>query len=559
MDAALRKHCQARKATMIQIRQPFEADWRQVGEYVDPWAAKYLYKVDAQNRLPSRAKVINNKATGALKTMDAGFMGGHTSKSRPWFRTALADAMLMQHPDVKAWLDDVSQIIRDTLATSNFYTELPRFYHQRHLFGVASLACDEDVLTTVRFYTRMIGTYAINIDHRGKVDSFWYTYQSSARNIVAKYEGSKGIPDKVLQAVKDDKGDQMFTVESLIEPNPDKRPGMQGKMYRPFRQVYWISGSESDAYGCLDMGGHYENPICSSRWDADADSVYSTSPALDSLGDIKQLQYVESEKLRIIDQMSKPTLALPSYLRGQGVGLNPGERIYITPSQTQQEVKPVYTPDARGLAEVKGEIREVEGRVERAFYADLFRMLDFLDDRERTAYEISERKEEKVAMLGPALESLTDEVLDPVIVRVYSILERNGQIPPPPEIMDGKPVTIEYTSILAQAQKAAGLGTIERTVAFVATLKQIYPEDPSVGDKLDTDQIIDEFHERNGGPARIVRGDEAVEKIRAGRAEQQKMQQMAEMAGPLKDGAMALKTLKDSMPQGETLAQGMGM
>jgi hypothetical protein len=559
MDAALRKHCQTRKGMMLELRQPFEADWRQVAEYVDPWAGKFLMKQD-KGRLPSRAKVINNKATNSLKTMNAGFMGGHTSKTRPWFKNAVANAAMLELPEVRAWLDDVAQRIRDVLATSNFYTELPRFYNQRHLFGVGSIACDEDKLTTVRFYTRMIGTYAIAVDHRGRVDSFWYCYDSTASQLKAKH-GEQGLPQKVLSALAGGKGDQIFQVESLIEPNPDAKPGMQPVMHRPFRQVYWIDGGDStnDRHGCLDIGGHYDFPIPVSRWDADSDSVYSSSPALDSLGDIKQLQYLESEKLRIIDQMSKPTLALPSYLRGQGVGLNAGERIYITPSQTQQEVKPVYTPDARGLMAIQEEIRQVEGRVERAFFADLFRMLDFLDDKQRTAYEISERKEEKVAMLGPALESLTDEVLDPVIIRVYGIMERNGMIPPPPEVMRDSPVSIEYTSILAQAQKAAGLGTIERTVQFIGALLAMNPQDPSPLDKLDIDQTIDEFHDRNGGPARMVRGDEQVQEIRDGRQKQQQMAQMAQMAKPLADGAQALKTLKEAMPEGQTLADGMGM
>lgn len=556
MDANLRKHCQARKGAMLETRQPFESDWRQVAEYIDPWSGQFLSR--DQKKLPSRAKVINNKGTSSIKTMDSGFMSGHTSKSRPWFILSIQNPGLKEYPEVKAWLDDVTQRMRDVLANSNFYTELPRFYHQRHLFGVAALASDEDPKSVVRYYSRMIGTYAIALDDRGLVDSFWYSFKMSARNIVARYP-AEGIPRKVSDAMKNNQSDAMFVVESLIEPNPDKAPGMQGKFRRPYRQVYWIEGDSNDGHGCLEIGGHYELPVHGSRWDASGSLVYSSSPALDSLGDIKQLQYLESEKLRIIDQMSKPTLAVPSYLRGQGVGLNPGERIYISPMQTQQKVEPVYTPDARGLAEIKGEIREVEQRVERAFYADLFRMLDFLDDRQRTAYEISERKEEKVSMLGPALESLTDEVLDPEINRLYNIMDRGGLIPPLPEVLRGVPINIEYTSVLAQAQKATGLGTIERSVAFVGSLLAINPTDTSVLDKLDMDQTIDEFHDRNGGPARMIRGDEEVQKIRDGRAKQQQMQQMAEMAGPMKDGAMALKTLKEAMPEGTAMPNFAGL
>lgn len=560
MDAALRKHCQARKTAMMAVRDMYVPDWKQVADYIDPWAGQYLYNLtQGPKKLPSRSKVINNKATHSLKTMDAGFMSGHTSKSRPWFILSIQDPQLKELPEVKAWLDDVSQRMRDVLANSNFYTELPRFYHQRHMFGVALLASDEDKESVVRYYSRMIGTYAIALDDRGLVDSFWYSFQMSARNIVAKYPAD-GIPTRVTEAMNSNRQDEIFTVESLVEPNPDKLEGMQGAARRPFRQIYWIQGNEAaDKHGCLEVGGHYELPAHGSRWDAASGVVYSTSPALDSIGDIKQLQYLESEKLRIIDQMSKPTLSVPSSMRGQGVGLNPGERIYMTPSQTQQEVKPVYTPDSRGLAEVKGEIREIEKRVEQAFYADLFRMLDFLDDRQRTAYEISERKEEKISQLGPALESLTDEVLDPEITRLFSIMERRGLIPQLPQSLEGTEIRIEYTSVLAMAQKATGLGTIERTVQFVASLLQINPADTSILDKLDMDQAVDEFHDRNGGPARMIRGDDEVAKLREASAKQQQMQQMAQMAGPMKDGAQALKTLKEAMPEGAAMPDVAGM
>ena len=60
-------------------------------------------------------------------------------------------------------------------------------------------------------------------------------------------------------------------------------------------------------------------------------------------------------------------------------------------------------------------IRDKENRIQRAFYEDLFLMLANSDRRQITAREIAERHEEKLLMLGPVLERIHGELLDPLI------------------------------------------------------------------------------------------------------------------------------------------------
>lgn len=555
MDSKLRQHCQRRKAALIAEREPYMADWRQVSQYLDPTRGRFDEGDDRRKAAKrSRAKIINMRATRALRIMTAGFMGGHTSKARPWFRITVPDPAMAEQPQVKQWCDDVAQRIRDVLARSNFYTALPNFYTERHAFGVAAMACLEDDEEVVRFYPFTVGTYAIGLNHRNRVDTFWRSYTLTAKQIKERFPQAE-LPVKVAEALRDNKGDTPFTIESLVEPNPDGKDGMRGPMARPWRQVDYIPGGDHEAHGYLFYGGHYENPILATRWGAVGDEVYSTSPAIDALGDIKQLQYAEGQKLKLQDKIADPALTAPDFLRGRRVSTNPGEIVYVTPLQTAK-VEPLYAPNHGALQQVREEIAAISERIDQAFMVDLFRMLDFLDERQRTAYEISERKEEKIAMLGPALESLTDEVLDPVIVRVYSIMERKGLIPMPPDALDRVPLRIEYTSVMAQAQKAAGTGTIERVLGFAANIfAATGGQRMDVWDKLDLDQIMDEVHDQQGAPAGIIRSDDDVAQIRAAREQQMQMQQMAAMAPAMKQGADALATLgKAKAEEGSALA-----
>ena len=89
---------------------------------------------------------------------------------------------------------------------------------------------------------------------------------------------------------------------------------------------------------------------------------------------------------------------------------------------------------------------------------------------------------------------------------------------------------MEYISILAQAQKAAGLGQLESFMDFVARAAQVKEE---ALDKIDIDHTIDDYAEMIGTSVDNVVPEDKVVEIRQLRAEQrqaeaQKQQQMQE-------------------------------
>jgi len=451
-------------------------------------------------------------------------------------------------------------LIRDILARSNFYTALPGFYHDRHIFGVCGMLGEEDDETIVRFYNRAIGTYAIAVDARGRCNTMWYGFEFTAAQIEEHFGplvGEKQLPQSVISALSQNRKGEKFWIDSLIEPNPGFVKGSDVESERAFRQIYWIEGAPESNHGCLLVQGRHKAPMLASRWATNGFDTYGPGPAHESLGDIKQLQYLEGKKLKLIDLNVDPPIGVPEHMRNKGAALRPGERIYVTPQQNGQKVEPIYVPLPNSILQVREEIKEVMDRVGEAFYASLFRMLDFLDDRQRTAYEISERKEEKVAMLGPALETLSDEVLDPVIELVYFYADRRGLIPDPPPALKNVQIKVEYTSMLAQAAKAAGTGTIERVLGIVTTIAQ-GKQDPTVWDKIDVDYTIEAVNDQQGGPARMVRNENDVNDIREGRAQAQQMQQAAQMAPAMKQGADALKTLGEAKSNDGSMLQALG-
>jgi len=106
-------------------------------------------------------------------------------------------------------------------------------------------------------------------------------------------------------------------------------------------------------------------------------------------------------------------------------------------------------------------------------------------------------------MLGPVLERLHDELLDPLVSRVFNIMSRNGMfadIPVPP-VLRATPLQVEFISMLAQAQKAVATGAIERFWQFGGQIAALKPE---AADRLDLDGTMEAYARYFSGRAAFM-------------------------------------------------------
>ena len=155
-------------------------------------------------------------------------------------------------------------------------------------------------------------------------------------------------------------------------------------------------------------------------------------------------------------------------------------------------------------------------------------------------------------MLGPVLERIDNEGLKPIIERVFAVMARANILPPAPPELAGKELTIEFVSMLAQAQSAAEGAGIERLFQVAGGLVGV---DPSVMDNIDIDFALDKYSSLLNNDPRIIRSPEQLQQIRQMRQQQQQQQQQAEMAEKLAAGA---KTLSETQVGGGVNAlQGM--
>ena len=119
-----------------------------------------------------------------------------------------------------------------------------------------------------------------------------------------------------------------------------------------------------------------------------------------------------------------------------------------------------------------------------------------------TAAEVAERHQEKMLVLGPVLERLKNELLDPLVERSYAILTRRGVLPPAPQALQGLSVGVSYISLIAQAQKATGLAALTQGIDFASRLAAVRPD---VLNRVDFENALEQGLTMLGVPPGVLK------------------------------------------------------
>ena len=524
-------------------RSTYFGHWEELSEFIMPRRGRFLTS-KSNDGSKKNGKIIDSTGSMAVRTLSAGMMSGITSPARPWFRLATPQAALMEQSDVKQWLFAVEKTMRDIFSRSNLYNSLQTVYEELAVFGTGALLISEDFDDVIRCYPFTVGEYGLAQSHRLQVDTFYREFNMTVAQVVEQF-GLDNCSDAVRTMFKSGQLDKWVEVLHVIEPNSVREYNKKDNLNMPYHSCYVEKASKNERK--LLESGYEEFPILAPRWHVTGVDIYGRSPGMDVLGDVKALQIEQKRKAQGIDKMVNPPLQAPSSLRGQSASVLPGGVTYVDTMQGNQGgFRPTYEVNPR-LGELQQDIQETQYRIQQGFYSDLFQMMMNSDRRQITAREIDERHEEKLLMLGPVLERLHTELLNPLIDRTFNIMARNELLPPAPEELAGVTLKVEYISVMAQAQKAIGTGAIERLAGFIGNMAAVKPE---VLDKFDADQSVDEYAEMLGVPPKIVVPDDMVQQMREERAAQMEQQMQMEQVN---QGAQAAKVMSDADTGGQNI------
>ncbi len=511
-------------------RSSFEDIWRDLSEYIIGYRGRFQTS-NRNEGYHRNQRVINNTPFDAQRVLAAGMMSGITSPARPWFRLASSDPEINDSTAVKTWLHDVELIMYRIFSQSNTYQSLNQLYTELSVFGTGAMGVYQDFDNVIRCNTYTAGSYYLAKNGLNEIDSFYRKYERPVSAVVKEF-GLDKMPEWIQQAWNSGNTETWVRLVHVVEPNDNR--DMQSPLANnmPYRSVYYDYGGQSYQGGenvdkdFLRVSGFNDMPILTPRWDLTTEDIYGVScPGMVALNDCKTLQLGERRAYQALDKVANPPLQAPATLRNKlsGNTLNSNELLWV--NNTNEEVRSIYgswRPDLNAMSAYND---KAEARIKRAMYYDLF--LSLLGDqrnRQVTAREVAERHEEKLLMLGPVLERLHKELLDPLIDRTFNIAQEAGIFPPPPPELADTELSVQYVSVLAQAQQMVNTNGIDALAAFTGNISGVWSE---ARHKVNAMQLVDDYAEAVGVNPRSVVSD--ADAIAAADAEAQAAQQQAAM------------------------------
>lgn len=549
-----KKELSARFTTLKAERSSWLSIWREIAEHMRPRGFREQ-RSDANKGDKKHGKIINFTPLKASRTLASGMMAGISSPSRPWFRLTVAgEPSLNEAPAVKNWLSKSESVLREDIAKSNINKCLQSAYADLGPFGTAPMVVDEDEKDGARGYVVPCGSYVLAVGPRGDVDTLFREVSLTVRQVVTMF-GEDKLSESTRKLYADKSFDTRIDIVHAILPNESYVEGALGAPGKAWRSCWWEANGGSTV-GYLREAGYEERPFMCPRWEVTGEDTYGHGPGFAALGDCKALQLLEKRSAQATDKIVSPPMSAPTAAGTALIDLVPGKTSFVDGLGAGQALRPAFVvpPESINIFEMK--IQRHELRVREAYFADLWLMLSESTGT-MTAREVQERREEKLLQLGTVLETLQDDLFDPLIDRLFAIALRRGRIPPPPEELQGLELKVEYISMMAQAQKLLSVTGIERIATFVANLAAIAPD---MLDKLDLDQLVDELADSLGVPSAIIRTDEAVAALRQAR---ENAKQQAAQAEQVTQAATAAKTLSETDTSGDNgltqLMRGAGL
>jgi hypothetical protein len=534
-------------------KKGWDSHWKTLSQHFLPRRARFLDAGEETNRGDRKNYLEDSIGVMALRILANGMQSGLTSPARPWFSLTLQNRDLAESQAAKMWLHDTYEKMVAIFAKSNFYDQIHILYSELACFGTGVMIIEEDPKAIVRCRTLTAGEFCLDTGADGSVDTVYRRMRMTPRQILQAWPDS--APENVRRMAKYST-DEWLTVLHAVFPNKeDEVRGSRRPNERPYRSIYTVY--EDMRRSLLEDGGYYEFPALCPRWTVTASDVYGASPAMDALGDCAQLQKITLDTRTALEMEVNPPLGVFSTHVTGKIDRSAGAVNHLgTMASGQTVIQPLTTARAnlQGAQQEKLNLRD---QIQRHFHNDLFLMISDVN-KQMTATEVAERNAEKLLMLGPVLDRLRSELFQPLIERVYGIMDRAGLIAFPPEEIAEQEIKVEFISILAQAQKQAGIAALTQTVGFVAQLMQMNPD---AGDRLNIDEAVDQWADMQGVPPSLIRGMDEVQELRAQRKQQQAiamaMAQAQQGADIAKTGGEAMKSMRPPQQDAEQAPQGV--
>ncbi|RED52173.1 portal protein [Aestuariispira insulae] len=499
-------------------RARFEPVWAQVAERMDPYGAAM------EGRMGDMSRIFGARPLLLPDMFAAVFTSLLMPRGTFWHALSPLDEGLRENGQVKAWAAKMTRLLfRYRYAPLSGFAGLPRrMGRSLALYGAQCLLVKEEMageeggkpLPPILYEFVPINQVCLARNHRGQYDRAAREHEMTARQMAQAY-GEAALPPAVRDALnRSGEQERCFTVVHLVQPASGAKAG------HAFESLH----VERDSRTMLKRSGFHEFPFIASVMNEVPDSAYGWGPAMSALPDVKQYYAMARTTTRAMEKAVDPPMGIRGKLERR-INLNAGA---FNPDLIDEQGRPKFAPLQSGAQPVLGleGMERKSAEIGASFSENLWQVL--ANKPGMTAYEAAIRAQEKGDLIGPPF-APQEEMLGLLVERELAILERKARygeirLPERPPVLEGQPVTLEFTSPMARLRKAGETTGLYRALEFVQAAGQM---DAKVPRMIDWDKAARMVADNEGVPADlIVPAEELSRQMRDEEAERQQQAQM---------------------------------
>lgn len=462
--------------------------------------------------------VFDNTAMVAADILASAVHSALTSPALQWFGLRFRSDQLNEYNEAKVWLEACAEEIYQALADSNFNTEINETYLDLVTYGSSILVEEEDDKQyrnpkggDLLFSSVPIRECFFEAGADGRPVKLYRCYEWTPIQIIDKF-GDK-TPEDIKQraanaATADVREKVIFCVWRRENVNEYAVRLMAPKL-RPYGCLYVLER------GCVPLSeesGYYEMPAFFVRWKKSSGSQWGHGPGTLALSDVMTINQLIELVLKAAGKVVDPATLVNERNLLSDLDLD------ASGVTVARDINGIQAYESKARFDVSSmQVADLRQKINRTFLVD---QLELKESPAMTATEVQVRYELMQRLLGPTLGRLQADLLDPLIERTFRILWRAGKLPAMPEklAMMRPQLDVEYTGPLARAQRVDRVASMERWMAQIGQLSQVFPE---IRDLANPDRMARESARLLGVPTKVLNSQDEVKTLRRDRAAQQ--------------------------------------
>lgn len=537
-------------------RTQVEDYWRDLDEFINNNNFSQLYNGGGTTALTTWAAGVNSgTAAGARNTnrvfdgtagraatsLGSFIHGTLTNPASPWLNikySGKAESLNDDEESVRI-LAEVVRDIRTKIAESNFSDTMIKVYMSYVTLGNASLFNEIKPDGQFRFTAIHMGQIAWAEDPDNRIDTVFRKITMTVKQAVQQWGPS--ISENIGRLLTTNPLEEIEVLQVIMPRDSSKikldefgEPALNAlPQERPIASIYL----DAENTHLLEEGGFYEMPIFGARFHTQPGEVYGRGPGHLALPDILTLNKLkklslEAETLNV----KRPILANQRDIIGGQLRIKPGQ---VTVVKSIDGIKPWDLGNRTQTIQMT--VEELTRSINESFFLDKLILPPRTETGEMTAFEVAKRLEQTQVLLGPVLSRLNNEVLEPLILRMFMSKLRAGEIELSPLMSElGIDIKVVFNNPFNQAQQIQDVLTMNQWLQFVAETAQLNP----IGiDNVDFDGAILHAGKVLGVAFEAIKSPEKRDKEREERAEAAEKQVLIDNAATAANAASQLDSV----------------